>query len=415
MSGPVRRLSLRDARRFIVAKQRLAGPLPRRPGKKEIESVVRELCYVQIDPVNILAPGHLLTFWSRLGHYRTSDLDELLWKEKRLLYLWSHAASIVSAEDYPLFHSLQTRYPESLSKSWGAWRDYARRWIPRHAALRRKILRQLKGGPLRLGDFEDHARTARNEGGWGSWSEVAGMLNQLQFLGEVCLVGRDGNQNLYGLCSEFLPKWIERGSLSVEQVERQGIERSIRAQGLASAQEINFYYLRGRYLHLKEILAELEAESVVHRVAVDGGAGSAVRYVHDADLAGLDALLRDWEPRLSLLSPFDSFLCRRDRISRLFGFDYAHENYVPREKRKFGVYVVPILWGDRFVGRLDPRLDRERGALILNAVHAEPAAAHEAATARAVRSGIEDLAEFVGAKEIVYPERLPSAWKSVLR
>ncbi len=408
-------VSLETARRLAVSKQLLSGPLPKRPGKPQIRAVVRDLCYVQVDPVSIVAPGHVLTLWSRLGPYRAADLEGLLWKEKALLYGWTHAASIFSAEDFPLMHSLNQRYPESLSDSWGSWREYARKWIPKHAEVRRRILAQLRRGPMRLSDFEDHARNHRGWGGWGSWSEVSGMLGQLQLKGEVSIVGHEGIQNLYGLSKDFLPRGLAGDPLPVEEVERRGIERSLRALGIASVREIQFYFLRGRYLHIDRLVAELETEGVLRRVHVDGWAGTGPRYIHREDVDALDSVDREWAPRLSLLSPFDSLICRRDRIRQLFGFDYAHENYIPRERRKFGVYVMPILEGDRFLGRLDPKMDREHERLVLNAVHAEPRAPGGRDLARQIRKRIDDLADFLGAKETVLPARLPDVWKSGLR
>ena len=124
-------MSLESARRLNVTKQHLAGKLPTGPAREAILSVIRDLGFVQWDPINVVAPSHVLTLWSRVGSFRLSDLDRLLWDEKRLFEHWSHAALIVLTEDYPLFHSMMRRYPESLSKSWGGWRARARKFLER--------------------------------------------------------------------------------------------------------------------------------------------------------------------------------------------------------------------------------------------------------------------------------------------
>ena len=382
--------------------------------REAILTVIRDLGFVQWDPVNVVAPSHVLTLWSRIGDFRLSDLDRLLWDEKKLFEHWSHAASIVLTEDYPLFYSMMRRYPESLSKSWGGWRERARAWLPQHAELRKAIVRQLKKGPLRLSEFEDHVRTKGPADGWGFGSDVSMMLFHLQMSGEVMVVGHEGNQNIWGLSEAFLPSSVERKPLPEDEVERKGAERTIRALGTASPSEINRYFLRGRYLNLKEALKRLQDESTIHRVHITGISGE--RYVHDRDVRLLESMNSEaWQPRMSLLAPFDNLLAVREGTSRLFGFDYVHENFLPKNKRKFGTYVLPILWGDRFIGRVDPRMDRPNAKLLINSVHAEPGAPGGKEVSLEIRETIEHLAEFLGAKEVVYTARVPKAWRSSLR
>ena len=405
---------LESARRLTVAKQHLAGKLPTGPAREAILSVIRDLGFVQWDPINVVAPSHVLTLWSRVGNFRLSDLDRLLWEEKKLFEHWSHAASIVLTEDYPLFYSLMKRYPESLSKSWGGWRERARTWLPQHAELRKTILRELKKGPLRLSEFEDHGRTKGRADGWGFGSDVSTMLFHLQMSGEAMIVGHEGNQNIWGLAETFLPSSVARNELPEQEVEREGAERTIRALGTASPSEINRYFLRGRYLNLKKALERLQEESIIHRVRIEGISGE--RYVHDRDVRLLESMNSDaWRPRMSLLAPFDNLLAVREGTSRLFGFDYVHENFLPKKKRKFGTYVLPILWGDRFIGRVDPKMDRKNERLVINSIYAEPGAPRDKEVALKIRETIENLAEFLGAKEVEYTASVPKPWRNSLR
>lgn len=156
-----------SARRLILASQRLLGPLPKRPNAESILELVRDLCYVQIDPVNVLGPAQVTTLWTRLGPFRVSDLDRLLWKERRLFQYVVHAAAIVRTDEYPLYASFMERYPESLSQGWGSWRDHARRWIPRHAKLSAQVLRELRDGPRRINQFTAHRPRVAVPGGGG--------------------------------------------------------------------------------------------------------------------------------------------------------------------------------------------------------------------------------------------------------
>jgi uncharacterized protein len=408
-------LTLAQARRLILTKQRLLGRPPA-PTKESIVSLARDLAYFQLDPVNIVAPALDVELWSRIGPFRASHLQDLIWKEKRLFEYCAHALSLVPTEDYALYSSLMRRYPESLSKSWGSWRAEARRWIPAHRALRRAVLRELRKGPKRAAEFPDHARTRHRDGGWGSGSDVTAMLFHLWMSGEVMTVGYDGREKIWGLTEEFLPRSVERTPPTVSEVEYRFAQRAIRAMGIAGRREITFYVPRGFYQDLPGTLARLEEDGKIHPVRVTDRPARTARYIHESDLELLDGLSEEVsDPCVTLLSPFDSVLCHRGRVEELFGFDYFHENYVPKEKRRFGVYVLPLLQGDRFIGRIDPKLDRERQRLVVNAVHAEADAPKDRATARAVAASIEGLAEFLGAKGVEYSARVPSAWKGALR
>src|SRR5207249_4240073 len=164
----------------------------------------------------------------------------------------------------------------------------------------------------------------------------------------------------------------------------------------------------------EKALERLQAESAIHRVHIAGLGGE--RYVHDRDVRLLESFDSDaWQPRMSLLAPFDNLLGVREWTSRLFGFDYVHENFLPKDKRKFGTYVLPILWGDRFIGRIDPQMDRRHEKLLINSVHAEPGAPAGKEVSSKIGERIDDLAEFLGAKEVVYTARVPKAWKYSLR
>src|SRR2546421_10137550 len=406
--------SLESARRLTVTKQHLAGKLPTGPAREAILSVIRDLGFVQWGPVNVVAQSPLITLWSRVGQFRTSDLDRLLWDDKKLFEHWSHAASIVLTEDYPLFYSLMRRYPESLSKSWGGWKARAKKWLADSKGVRKKILSELTKGPLRVSEFEDHVRTKRSADGWTSGSDVSTALFHLQMNGEVMVVGHQGRQNIWGLSETFLPSWVQRKELTEPEVEQEGAQRTLRALGTASPSEINRYFLRGRYLNLRKALERLQSESTIHRVHVAGLVGE--RYVHDRDVRLLESLNSDaWKPRMSLLAPFDNLLGVREWTARLFGFDYVHEIFLPKDKRKFGTNVLPILWGDRFIGRVDPQMDRKNEKLLINSIHAEPGAATDKEVALKIRETIENLAEFLGAREVDYTARVPKPWRNSLR
>jgi len=408
--------SLESVRRLAVTKQNLAGKLPPRATPQAILAVVRDLAYVQWDPVTIVAPSHLISLWARLGAFRTSDLDRLLWQEKKLFQHWTPSASIVLTEDFPLYASLMRRYPESLSSSWGSQRTAAKRFLAKNSELRNRLLRDLRAGPLALNQFEDHARTKRSDGEWTPSSDVSHMLFHLLMSGDVMVVGHQGTGNVWGLSKEFLPSWVDKAKFSEVEFERKAAQRAIGALGTATPSEITFYFVRGRYQNLRTTLARLEEESAIHRVQVEGWGSRDERYILDRDVPLLQSMCTSaWQPRMSLLPPFDNLICSPARTSRLFGFEYVREQFLPKEKRRYGTYVLPILWGERLIGRIDPRFDRESGALAVNAVHAEADAPNDREVGVDVGETIARFATFLGAGRVTYTSRVPEAWRSSLR
>jgi uncharacterized protein len=413
MNEPIS-IPIEAVRRLSVRRQHLSGELPARATREELLSVVRDLVFVQWDPIEVVAPSHAIALWSRVGAFRLSDLDRLLWKDKRLFKHWAgHFAALALTEDYPLYYSLMKRYPDSLGKSWGAQRTAAKKFLSAHKELAKSILKQLENGPLRLGQFKDHVQSKRSPIAWTASSDVSEMLFHLEMSGKVMVVGQEGNQNIWGLPYEFLPS-AERTELPEEELERLAAQKAIRAMGTASSSEINYYFPRGRYQNLKKTLADLREDSVIHPVRIDGHSAREERYVHDLDLNFLDDN-DEWLPRLSLLPPFDNLICGRSRTNKIFGFDYNHEMFLPQNKRKFGYYVLLILWGEKFIGRVDPLMDKRNEKLMINSVHAEPGGPTDKEVSTKIAEKIEALAEFLGAKEVVYAGRVPSQWSKSLR
>ncbi|MDP8956932.1 MAG: winged helix DNA-binding domain-containing protein [Actinomycetota bacterium] len=379
--------------------------------------VIRDLGCLQLDPISVLARSHLLVLWSRLGPYALSDLDTVLWKERRLFEYWAHMASIVLTEDYPIHHLLMRQYP------YRGWRSGLRQrtaqWLEDNRALRRYVLTRLRReGPLRLRDFEDRAVTGWQSSGWNLDRNVDRMLDILWTQGRIMVVGRDGIQKIWDLAERWLPDWTPRARLSEREVVRRAAQRSLRALGVARRRDIERHFTVFRYPGLRDILPELEKRGVIQQVRISGRAGDwpGPWYVHASDLPLLDALEADhWEPRTTLLSPFDNLIIDRDRTELLFGFRFRMEIYVPKEKRQYGYYVLPILHGDELIGRVDPMMDRQQRRLIVNSLHAEPQAPGNAETGEAIAHALRELARFLGGDDIEYRGDVPAAWRKSLR
>jgi uncharacterized protein len=411
MARAPRTLDLTLARRLAVSRQRLAGAAPPTgPGPEAIMSVVADLGGLQLDPINVVARSHQLVLWSRLGGYDRGDLEGLLWRERRLFEYWTHAAAVVRTDDYPIHSLLMRRYPSDRY----AQSRRVRAWVEANQALRRSILGQLRtSGPLPTRAIEDRAETAWRSGGWTTGRNVDRMLDVLWTQGRIMVAGRQGQQRVWDLTERWLPAWAPTRRPPEREVVRLAAQRSLRALGVATARDIDRHFTQGRYPGLAAVLAGLERSGRVERVrlATDGRERPGPWYVHADDLPLLERLQAGgWRPRTALLSPFDNLIIDRERTERLFGFHYRMEIYVPRAARRFGYYVLPILHGDRLIGRVDPVMDRRRGRLVVNAVHAEPDA--PAAAGPAVAAALEELAAFLGAERVELRRPPPQVWRS---
>jgi uncharacterized protein len=396
------------ARRLAVSRQRLSDPPPAAAGPEAIMSVVSGLGSLQLDPISVVARSHQLVLWSRLGRYDPEDLEALLWRERRLFEYWTHAAAVVCTDDYPIHSLLMRRYPSERHRK-------LREWLAANQALRRSILRQLRvAGPLPTRAIEDRSATDWRSSGWTAGRNVDRMLDLLWTQGRVLVAGRQGQQRVWDLAERVLPDWAPTRRPPEREVVRLAAQRSLRALGVATARDIDRHFTAYRYPGLDGVLAALERAGRIERVRVAGGDGGehpGPWYVHADDLPLLERLRDgDWRPRTTLLSPFDNLLINRERTERLFGFHYRMEIYVPKAARRHGYYVLPVLHGDRLVGRVDPALDRRGGRLVVHALHAEPDA--PASAAPAVARALAGLASFLGATGVDLRQPPPRVWRS---
>ena len=409
----MRTITQTTARRLAITRQRLAGERLA-PNKDGILELVRNLGCLQLDPISAVARSHTLVLWSRLGTYDPAHLDELLYEDRQLFEYWAHAASIVLTEDYPVHHLMMREYGSGGS----AWSKRMRAWAEENAALRDEILLRIcEEGPVSSSKFEDTSKRGWESSGWNGGRNVGRMIDYLWTSGVIMVAKRSGLQKQWDLAERCLPDWTPRDTLSEREIVYNAAQRSLRALGIGRAKHINQHYIRGRYPNLQKVLNELEAECRIERVHIDGGKEWAgTWYIHTEDLPLLERLeAGEWEPRTTLLSPFDNLICDRARTELLFNFRFRIEIYVPKEKREYGYYVLPILHGDRLIGRIDPLMDRKQRRLQINAVYAEPDAPEDAETAQAVANAITELGTFLEAKEITYTGNVPDAWKGALQ
>ncbi len=326
----MRLVSQEEARQIAVRAQLLDG------SATSILDTVRRLGFLQIDPISTVAPPQQLVLWSRLGPYDVSELERLLWDERKLFewnaYLWP-------IESLPLVRARMRR------RRTGATADERRgaEFLKANAAFKRYVLRELeRNGPMLSRELEgDAVRTWESHSWYGNRS-VAVLLEILHGRGVVAVTGRRNGQRMWDLAERWYPP-VE--TLSLREADRALAEQRFRAQG--------------------------------------------VRLTRKGWEAHPDASDGPVPDRVTFLSPFDRLIHDRNRTEALFDFRYRLEMYVPKAKREYGYYVLPILVGDLLVGRIEPRFDRKTRTLEVVGAWGDTSRADEA---------LASLATFLGAE-----------------
>lgn len=405
----LRRVQLSDVRRLAVRAQRLDRRTA--PSRAAILELVQHLGCVQIDPISVVAPTQHLVLWSRLGPFARRDLDALLWDDRSLFHYWAHAASIVPTSDYPIHNLMMRRWGKGNAK----YETRAREWMRVNQAMRRRIVSEIRRrGPLRLADLRDVTGETWKSSGWTDEQGVARMIEFLWAKGVVTIAGRVGGARVWELMDRWLPEWTPRETWTERRVVEQSVLRSLRALGVATPRQIREHFTRWRYPGLDQALARLVRRGEVEEAAVVDGS-SALRgkwYVRREDVARLDEERSELPAGCRLLSPFDNLICDRARTELVWGFDYRIEIYVPKAKRRYGYYVLPILWGDDLIGRIDAAVDKTEGRLRVLSVHSEP---RPPAAGDEIAAAVTDLAELTGASSVEWPKQRPRAWARALR
>jgi uncharacterized protein YcaQ len=297
---------------------------------------VRRLGFLQLDPIATVAPPQHLVLWSRLGAYDRSELDRLLWGDRKL-FEWN--AFVYPLESLPIVRAWIREHRRTKRLKRDRWRH---EFLRENAAFRRYVLREIeRRGPLLSRELEDRARSDPLDSRWYGQRYVGLMLTVLHVHGELAIAGRRGGQRLWDLADRQYP---ETETLPLADANRLWEEQRFRALGVRLG--------RGTWLAHPDVGAEPVPD------------------------------------RATLLSPFDRLVHDRDRAEALFDFRYRLEMYVPKAHREYGYYVLPLLVGDRLVGRAEPRFDRKTRRLELLGAWGDTSRLDEA---------LEELGRFLGA------------------
>lgn len=356
-------ISLATARRFLAIRHLLAPPRALVATPESVLAVVDRLGSLQFDPLEVAGRNHDLVLHARIAGYRRAMADELLYGSRLLFEAYNKSLNLLPTRELPYYRI--------------TWQDGANgragQLVNEQAVLAAKILEEItSNGPKSSADFE---REAAIEWWWGPTTAVRAVLEALSVSGRLGLARRKGNRRHYDLMERLFPPDLLAVQIPEREQRRHKLLSRYRAHGLLGANGSGELWPgTGAASTRAELRRELLDRGELVAITVDGVRGE--RYAIGDELpllgqaereiaaeAGADGDAQDVGPApgCSFLAPLDPLLWDRGILGPLYGFDYRWEVYTPAAKRRWGYYVLPILFGDRLVGRIEPRIDRTAG------------------------------------------------------
>jgi hypothetical protein len=400
---------------LFLARQHLARPRAQALTPGRLRRFVEDVGGLQIDSINVLDRAHYLTVWSRFGPYDRGRFDRLVYGRRLLVEYWAHAACLVATSTLPWWRRAMLDY-QVRHTGWSGWL----RRNPRTLSLVRDAIQA--NGPMANADFE--SRRPAGRGGWWNWKPVQHALHHLWMTGALTVHSRQHFQKRFDLLERAVPQVAALPPVSSEEFQRWHIERSLHAMGAATETDL------GRYLTFprfgpgarRTAFAAMRQRGEIAEIEVEDTPGRWFALARDLPALRRTARRPALAGGTTLLSPFDSLLWHRDRVARLFGFEYRIEVYTPGPERVHGYYTLPILHHGHLIGRVDAKNHRRERRLDVRRVHFEPSFAG-ARTAPAgnpalgedeamagLAETLHSLARFVGASDLtlgrVTPRRL---------
>ncbi len=383
------------ARRLLLGAQGLLDDPRRKAAPDVLYELIERMGFVQIDSINVVERAHHLTLAARLQGYRPAMLQRLLERERRLFEHWTHDASAIPTVCYPWWKLRFERYRRRvLEHPW---------WLTRVGPEPQKVFDHVRDrialeGPLMAKDFEDE-RPAGTDKTWWGWKPQKAALEYLWRTGELAVARRVSFHKVYDLAARVYPEAHAAPRPGDGEHLDWACRSALERLGVATPSEIAGFW---------HAVPLEEARAWARRTAAGGEIAAVQVEPADGSRPWEAYAVADWQdraaglppplPRIRLLSPFDPILRDRRRTLRLFGFDYRFEAFVPEAQRVHGYYILPILQGERLVGRLDPKLHRDRGLLEVRGLWWEPGLRKSQGRQAALEAALERLARLVGAE-----------------
>jgi len=395
------KLSIDQARRIAVQSQLLDSPALRE-GKEGAAQVIEHLGYVQIDTIAVIERAHHHTLWARCPDYAPSMLHTLQAEDQRIFEYWAHAMAFLPLSDYRFYIPRMERHRTSQ-------RTWFSEWKQEHEHVLDEVLNRIRAeGALSSKDFEPPPGTVR--GTWWDWKPAKRALEILFWQGHLMISERKGFQKLYDLTERVLPPSTDTTRPTDEELGRFHVRRALAGLGVAQVSEIQAaFHIADRSLIVKT-LADMQQSREVVSLSVDGLKDGAYSLAET-----LECKEGPVSNTAHILSPFDNLTIQRDRMERLFGFKYRIECYVPESKRTYGYFVLPILWRNEIVGRLDSKADRKTKTLIAKKLWFESGFEAFDEAVPALSEALAQFARFNGCKTVELNAVVPAGHKRLLK
>jgi uncharacterized protein YcaQ len=378
-------LSIADARRIALSAQGFDTARPEtKATQRHVDALISRLGVIQIDSVNVLVRSQELPLFARLGNHDRNAIPRAT-EQQKLFEYWGHEAAHLPVRLHPLFRWKMDAARTGKVAHWGLTSFYEEN----KAFVKRTLKHVATNGPTTSRELS--TRTEK-KGTWWDWDEAKVALEYLFLTGELMSRGRGSDfARVYDVPERVLPQFvIDAPTPNEHDARKQLLVRSAIAQGVATASDLADYY-RQRLATVKPLIAELVEEGELREVAVDGWTEKA--FVHR------NAKLPKQLHATALLSPFDSLVWCRPRNERLFNFHYRIEIYTPKEKRKFGYYVLPFMMNGEMVGRVDLKADRANSKLLAHSIHTEKGVKRSAIN-EALNAELDAMATWLGLEQV---------------
>ena len=343
------------ARRLALRAQGLDAGHRAGRGANGAAATIERLGYVQIDTIAVIERAHEHILWTRQPSYRSTYLQRLM-RDRRVFEYWTHAASYVPMADYRYY---------GRRRRWYAGAGRGADWLRENRTVVEHVRERIETeGPLLAADFQD---VEGRRGPWWDWKPAKAALEALFDAGELMISERRGFQRVYNLAERVLPIDVDVTEPDVDERARWAVHRTLDNLGVADEAQMRIWNRNRDETHAA--VEELLEAGQIEPVEIRGDDGHPL-FARPADLQ--DTARGRSTRQVHLLSPFDNLVIRRLWLLRIFDFDFTIECYVPGPKRRFGYFCLPVLFGDRLVGRLDPKADRKEGVFIVRCLELEP-------------------------------------------
>lgn len=381
------------ARRLFLDRHALAEAPVGAASGAALAGLVGRIGFVQVDSITTVARAHDMILWSRRQGYRPPALKRALEGERRLWEHWTHDASILPVELWPMWRGRFARDEARLREGWRSW--FREGFEAQFDTILDRIARD---GPVSSSDVGEGE--ARGKGGWWDWHPSKTALEWLWRTGRIAVTRRDGFRKVYDLTERVIPEAVRGAEVSSEEELDWACASALERLGFGTAAEVAGYWNAVPLEAARDWLAQALRAGLVEEVEVEGAEGARRRVFALPGLVGMEAP----EPpaRMRVLSPFDPALRDRKRAEFLFGFRYRIEVFVPEAKRVFGYYVFPLLEGARLVGRIDVK--RVGDVLAVRALWPEPGISWGKGRQAKLEAELDRLAGFAGCARVDWAE-----------